>query len=54
MLYKLTWKIDIEAESPEEAALKALEIQRDPDSIATIFDVACEGKYVKTVDTQEL
>lgn len=37
--YRVTWDIDIEADSPEEAAKKALEIQRRPDSIATVFDV---------------
>jgi hypothetical protein len=38
--YIVTWVIDIEAETPEEAAEKALEIQRDPESTATVFDVA--------------
>lgn len=37
--YRVKWEIDIEAESPEEAARIALDIQRDPDSIATAFDV---------------
>lgn len=39
-VYFVTWCIDIfDANSPEEAARRALEIQRDPDSIATVFDV---------------
>jgi len=38
-LYRVTWVIDLEADSPEEAARKALEIQRDPDSTATVFEV---------------
>lgn len=37
--YRVVWEIDIEAESPEEAAEQALEAQRDPESIATVFDV---------------
>ena len=37
--YKLTWHIDIEADSPLEAAQIALGIQRDPESIATVFTV---------------
>lgn len=37
--YLVKWEIDIEADSPMEAAEKALEIQRDPDSIATCFKV---------------
>ena len=39
MTYRVTWEIDIEAGSPLAAAKKALKIQRDPSSIATVFDV---------------
>lgn len=44
MLYYITWNIDIEANSVQEAVLKALEIQRDPDSIATWFTVSKSGE----------
>lgn len=37
--FRVAWEIDIDADSPEEAARKALETQRDPDSIATVFAV---------------
>ena len=37
--YHVVWEIDICATSYRQAAKKALEIQRDPDSTATIFDV---------------
>jgi hypothetical protein len=37
--YLVTWKIDIDADSPEEAAAQALICQRDPESTATIFEV---------------
>ncbi len=37
----MEWAIDIDAETPEQAARKARTIQRDPKSIATVFDV-CE------------
>ncbi len=37
--YRVQWEIDVDARSVTEAAKKALEIQRDPDSIATNFDV---------------
>lgn len=37
--YLVTWRIDIEADSPEEAAAQALIIQRDAESIATCFEV---------------
>ena len=43
MLYRVTWEIDIEAESDEAAARQALEIQRDRDSIATCFVVRDSG-----------
>ena len=34
------WEIDIfDANTAQEAAQKALEIMRDPESVATIFDV---------------
>jgi hypothetical protein len=44
-LYRITWEIDIDAESPQEAAERALEIHRDPKSIATVFIVRNEGAF---------
>jgi hypothetical protein len=37
--YRVTWTIDIDADGPYDAARRALQIQRDPASIATVFDV---------------
>lgn len=37
--YRVVWEIDIDAKSPKEAAKKALKIQRDKSSMATVFDV---------------
>lgn len=37
--YHVIWEIDLDAESPEDAALQALSIHRDPQSIATMFSV---------------
>ena len=37
--YLVTWQIDIEADTPEEAAREALKIQRDLDSEAKHFEV---------------
>jgi hypothetical protein len=38
--YLVSWTIGIiEAEDPLDAASKTLAIQRDPDSIATVFEV---------------
>ena len=38
--YIVTWRIEIYAEDKNHAALQAREIQLDPNSIATIFEVA--------------
>jgi hypothetical protein len=37
--YLVTWRIDIEADTPADAALAAVAIQRKPDSWAVVFDV---------------
>ena len=38
--YKVTWTVDVEADSPRDAAEKALEMQRDKRSSAVIFEVS--------------
>ena len=37
--YYITWEIELDADSPEDACKRALEMQRDKDSIATEFSV---------------
>ena len=37
--YLVTWDIEITAENPIEAARQALAVQRNPDSMATVFHV---------------
>ena len=37
--YHITWEIDLSARSHREAAESALEMQRDPESTATVFMV---------------
>lgn len=37
--YRVTWEIEVSAESPEVAAKQAREIMLDPDSLATSFEV---------------
>lgn len=49
--YRVTWEIDIDAASPREAAEKALHIQRDPDSIATVFTVA-QKRHLLQIDVR--
>ena len=48
--YSVSWRIDIEAESPVEAARQALEIHRDPNSTATVFDIYDEDGNHTCVD----
>ncbi len=48
--YSVNWRIEIEAESPVEAARQALEIHRDPNSTATVFDVYDEQGNCACVD----
>lgn len=38
-IHKVYWEIDVEAASPLEAAKKALETQRDPESHAIVFTI---------------
>ena len=42
--YRVVWEIDIWAETPLKAAEAALQIQRDPNGTATVFDVFSTGK----------
>jgi hypothetical protein len=51
--YVVTWTVDITADSPEAAARKALAMQRDPDSIATVFTVLSETGDSETIDLTE-
>jgi hypothetical protein len=37
--FRVTWEIDLYAASPRAAAEKALEVHRDPSSLATVFSV---------------
>ena len=48
--YEVTWKIQLSASSPAEAARLALAIQRDPTSGATFFDVTDGHTEVCDID----
>ncbi len=37
--YKVTWEIEVEADSPDEAARMCRKIQLDPRNIASVFMV---------------
>ncbi|RPH88513.1 MAG: hypothetical protein EHM66_00460 [Deltaproteobacteria bacterium] len=54
-LYKVTWEIDIDAETPKAAAIDALRIQRDSSSSATVFTVYSQkGTTTHTIDLNEI
>ena len=48
--YLVSWEIEVYAESPEDAALKCLAIQRDVNSKATVFVVRDDKGKLVTVD----
>jgi hypothetical protein len=50
--YLVTWEIDMEAATPREAAQKALDIMRDPESIGTVFKV-CDAQQEYVIDLLE-
>ena len=53
--YLVTWEIDIEADSPEEAAREARAIQADHESEALVFEVCKSGgEYCKDVVVVDL
>ena len=41
---RVRWEIDLDARTAKEAARKALRIQRNPESIATVFEVRDKRK----------
>lgn len=48
--YLVKWEIDIEAQSPTDAAEKALAIQKDENSEANCFEVYDKKDHLATVD----
>lgn len=50
MEYRVIWTIDLNADSPEDAARKALDIHRNPDSWATHFQVQDPQGRIQEVD----
>ncbi len=50
MEYRVTWIIELDADSFEDAANQALEIQRDPESLATHFTITNEHGETQEID----
>lgn len=51
--FKVRWEIDIDADTPREAAYQALQIQRDPQSIATVFEVSEPCDWAEQIDLSD-
>ena len=49
--YFVSWTIEVDAESPEDAALQAHGIMLDPESLATVFQVT-KDYVTTTIDTE--
>ena len=52
--YSVNWQVEIDAESPVEAARQALKIHRDQNSTATVFDIYDEDGNSTHVDLLEI
>lgn len=51
--YYVSWAVDIEADSAEEAALKAKEMHLNPDSTANVFTVSSEVQEPIEIDLDD-
>ena len=51
--YHVLWEIDLDADSPQEAAELALSIMLDSESTATTFDVTDEAGETTRVDLED-
>ena len=52
--YVVTWEIDVDAETPQDAARQAWELMRAEDSTANVFDVLDEDGECTRVDLEDL
>lgn len=51
--YKVVWTIEIDAENIKEAAIIANEIQKDPDSVATTYEIIDEDNNKSIITLSE-
>lgn len=54
MEYEVTWTIEIDANSFDDAAIIALDIQRDPNSVATHFQVRNKSGVIRELSVSTL
>jgi len=50
MKYHVFWEVELDADGPIEAAKIALEMQRDPQSMATVFELVDENEITYKID----
>jgi putative heme degradation protein len=48
--YLVEWHVNVSAATPREAAQQALDIQRDPESWATVFQVTEHDTFTDPVE----
>jgi hypothetical protein len=48
--FRVTWEIDIEAETPKQAAEQAFAIQQDPETMATVFAMTDPAGVTTEID----
>lgn len=51
--YLVTWRVELSANSPEDAARQAREIQLDPDSTALVYRVSGPRGEQYAIDLEE-
>jgi len=51
--YLVEWSINLDADSPEDAARQALGIQRDPGSLATVFHMYGDDGSDTIIDIED-
>lgn len=52
--YWITWEIEVDADTPREAAQEALDVQRDEFSTATVFLVTDANGNKEYIDLEEV
>lgn len=52
--YYVCWEVTLDAEDARDAAQKALDMQRNPHSTATVFDVCEEHGQMQRIDLYDV
>jgi len=52
--YRVEWVIEVDADTPEDAARRALEMMQDPQSTANVFNVMDKDGIQVEIDLEHL